>query len=141
MSDIGYAGDVSPREAWDILEKDSNAVLVDCRTMPEWKFVGIPDLSGLGRRPVLVEWNRFPDGVQNAAFVDQVQQDAGDPGRALLFLCRSGARSRAAAIAMTAAGHGPCYNIAGGFEGDHDAERHRGRTNGWKVSGLPWMQE
>jgi len=58
----------------------------------------------------------------------------------LLFLCRSGVRSRAAAIAMTAAGYSRAYNIAQGFEGDPDAERHRGNKNGWKASGLPWKQ-
>jgi len=58
----------------------------------------------------------------------------------VLFLCRSGARSRAAAMAATAAGYARAYNVAEGFEGDLDAEGHRGRVNGWKVAGLPWRQ-
>jgi rhodanese-related sulfurtransferase len=57
-----------------------------------------------------------------------------------MFLCRSGVRSRAAAIAMTRAGFSRAYNIAGGFEGDLDGERHRGAANGWKAAGLPWKQ-
>jgi rhodanese-related sulfurtransferase len=59
----------------------------------------------------------------------------------MLFLCRSGARSRAAAMALTAAGYTSCYNIAEGFEGNPDAERHRGTTGGWKAAGLPWAQD
>jgi rhodanese-related sulfurtransferase len=57
-----------------------------------------------------------------------------------MFLCRSGVRSRDAAIAMTAAGFKACYNVASGFEGDKDAAGHRGTVSGWKVDGLPWMQ-
>jgi rhodanese-related sulfurtransferase len=58
----------------------------------------------------------------------------------VLLLCRSGARSRAAAIALTAAGYGPCYNVSEGFEGDRDGAAHRGSVGGWKVAGLPWAQ-
>ena len=31
-----YAGDIDARKAWEILEKDKKAVLVDVRTRPEW---------------------------------------------------------------------------------------------------------
>ncbi|MGZ9035358.1 MAG: rhodanese-like domain-containing protein, partial [Rhodospirillales bacterium] len=62
------------------------------------------------------------------------------PGAPVVLICRSGARSRAAAIALTAAGFGPCYNVVSGFEGDPDPLRHRGTVSGWKVEGLPWVQ-
>jgi rhodanese-related sulfurtransferase len=58
----------------------------------------------------------------------------------VLFLCRSGARSRAAAVALTGLGFAKAFNVAGGFEGDPDGERHRGNINGWKAAGLPWRQ-
>ena len=58
----------------------------------------------------------------------------------VLVICRSGARSRAAAIALTRAGFTQAFNIAGGFEGDADAQGHRGNLNGWKASDLPWRQ-
>ena len=58
----------------------------------------------------------------------------------VLMLCRSGARSRAAAMALTALGFSRAYNIAGGFEGDPDGMGHRGHRNGWKADGLPWRQ-
>ncbi len=137
---IGYAGDLLPKDAWDMLQAEENAVLVDVRTMAEWRFVGLPNLSSLGREPVLIEWQRFPDGVQNAGFPDQLREslEAGDPP--ILFLCRSGQRSRAAAMTATAAGFTRCYNIAEGFEGDHDAKGHRGSVGGWKHAGLPWHQ-
>jgi rhodanese-related sulfurtransferase len=59
----------------------------------------------------------------------------------ILFICRSGGRSRAAAAALTAAGYRRCYNVAEGFEGNPDPERHRGKTGGWKAAGLPWVQD
>ena len=137
MSD--YAGDLDPQQAWDILAADPSAVLVDVRTSAEWQWVGGADLSSLGKRTVGVEWMRS-SGEPNGAFVDQLGEAGVGPDTPVLFLCRSGGRSAAAARAATAAGLGPAYNIAGGFEGDPDAEGHRGTVNGWKVDGLAWRQ-
>jgi len=127
-----------------MLAANPKAQLVDVRTNPEWTFVGVPDLSGLGRKAHLVEWQIYPSMAVNpqftaatAAVLDDV---AADPDAPVFFLCRSGARSRSAAIAMTNAGYLHAYNIAGGFEGDLDREGHRGRNGGWKAAGLPWRQ-
>lgn len=133
-----YAGDLSVTEAWALLEKDPAARLVDVRTRAEWSFVGIPDLAPLSREAELVEWQTFPSMQVNAGFVSDAA--GSDKSAPVLFLCRSGARSRSAAIAMTQAGYSRAYNIAGGFEGDLDGERHRGNKNGWKAAGLPWKQ-
>lgn len=137
-----YAGDLSSREAWTILEQDPGARLVDVRTQAEWSFVGLPDLSSLGRALELIEWQSFPDQRRNAGFISTLEGKLAGAKREtpLLFLCRSGARSRAAAIAATDAGFSRAYNIAGGFEGDPDSNAHRGTTNGWKAAGLPWRQ-
>lgn len=137
----GYAGDVSVTEAWDVLLREPIAQLVDVRTAAEWSFVGLPDLSGIGRRVHCIEWQSFPGGGPNTHFTAEVAGALGaDKDTPLLFLCRSGARSRAAAIAMTSMGYTKAFNIAGGFEGDLDGARHRGQSNGWKASGLPWVQ-
>lgn len=141
MSDASYAGDVMPAEAWTMLKQDPDAVLVDVRTDAEWRFVGVPDLSPIGRRAVLVQWQIFPDGRPNPDFAREVAAADVGPHQPVFFLCRSGARSKAAAIAMTALGYGPCYNVAQGFEGDRDDDGHRGRVGGWKVAGLPWRQD
>ena len=140
MTDSGYAGDISPKEAWEILNKEPKAVLVDVRTRPEWTFVGVPDLGKAGKEPVLIEWQAYPTMQVNPDFVQQVAAAGADKDAPVLFLCRSGQRSRAAAIAMTAAGFKKSYNIANGFEGGHDPEGHRGRAAGWKADGLPWGQ-
>jgi rhodanese-related sulfurtransferase len=140
-SPSSYAGDLSVQDAWALLQSDPAAHLVDVRTQAEWNFVGLPDLSDLGKDVVLVEWQRLPAMQVNPGFVADTQNAVGDNKAApVLFLCRSGARSRSAAIALTQLGYTRAYNVAGGFEGDLDGERHRGRKNGWKAAGLPWKQ-
>lgn len=136
----GYAGDVSPKEAWDILAKEPDAVLVDCRTDAEWNFVGLPDLSPLSKQTVLIPWQLFPSMSANPRFVEQLSAEGAKPDAPVLFLCRSGARSRSAAIAGTAAGFRKAYNVSDGFEGPHDGDKHRGKVAGWKADGLPWRQ-
>ncbi|MUL81956.1 MULTISPECIES: rhodanese-like domain-containing protein [unclassified Mycolicibacterium] len=136
---MSYAGDITPEEAWKLLSENSEAVLVDCRTDAEWRFVGVPDLSALERDVVYIEWNRA-DGSHNDAFVDDLQASGVTPGeRPVVFLCRSGNRSIGAAEAATAVGIAPSYNMLDGFEGNLDQNRHRGGT-GWKAVGLPWKQ-
>jgi rhodanese-related sulfurtransferase len=139
-----YAGDLEPTEAWSLLEQTPAAQLVDVRTRAEWSFVGLPDLSPLQRRAFCVEWQGYPTMQPNPNFVadtiEAVQAAGANFETPILFLCRSGARSRAAAMAMTRAGFSKAFNIAGGFEGDLDGASHRGQTNGWKASDLPWRQ-
>lgn len=136
-----YAGDIAPRAAWEILERDPRAVLIDVRTVPEWLYVGLPDLSSLGKRTYRICWQDYPAMNLNPRFVQEVEESGISAGQPVLLLCRSGVRSRHAAIALTAHGFAPCYNVAGGFEGSHDARRRRGAQDGWKVADLPWQQD
>ena len=82
----------------------------------------------------------------NPRFAAEVLEAAGDDTpETFLFLCRSGVRSLRAAEAVadhlaSAGRSATCINVAEGFEGDLDAERHRGSRNGWKAGGLPWRQ-
>lgn len=136
----GYAGDVAPATAWKILGQHKDAALIDVRTRPEWNFVGLPDLESLAKKPALVEWQIFPSMQPNPDFVSALSGALADKDAPLLFLCRSGARSAAAAKAMTAAGYSTCLNVADGFEGPLNAEARRGAAGGWKAAGLPWRQ-
>jgi rhodanese-related sulfurtransferase len=142
--DQAYAGDISADQAYEMLAKDQGATLIDVRTEPEWRYVGAPDLSALDKTVIYLHWQVYPSMQTLPNFVGALTQELGTRGVAesdpLLFLCRSGARSRAAAIAMTAAGWKSSYNIADGFEGPLDSARHRGAADGWKASGLPWTQ-
>jgi rhodanese-related sulfurtransferase len=139
-----YAGDISAADAYSILERDKSAVLVDVRTKAEWAYVGVPDLSGIDKETIFLEWQEFPTMKVAADFAPHLLETLRARGVSaktpLLFLCRSGVRSRAAAIAMTQAGQELCYNIAQGFEGPLDDKQKRGAVDGWKAAGLPWAQ-
>jgi rhodanese-related sulfurtransferase len=136
---VSYAGDITPEQAWKMLSDNPDAVLVDCRTDAEWRFVGVADLSSLGRDVVYVEWNGV-DGKHNESFVADLNSAGVEPGeRPVIFLCRSGNRSIGAAEAATAAGIEPSYNVLDGFEGNLDEHKHRGGA-GWRAIGLPWKQ-
>ncbi|MDF1722365.1 MAG: rhodanese-like domain-containing protein [Minwuia sp.] len=140
MSD-GYAGDKSPGDTFATLKADADAVLVDVRTVPEWQFVGVPDLADLAKEALFVEWQAYPEMKINAGFVEAVTAKGVTPDQTVFLLCRSGVRSKAAAKALTAAGFKACYNILEGFEGNADADGHRGKVGGWKHAGLPWRQQ
>lgn len=141
---LSYAGDVEVQDAWQQLAQDKSAVLIDVRTHAEWSYVGVPMLDDPAREIVLVEWLSYPDMQVNQDFGDRLEEELArrniDQKAALFFLCRSGVRSQHAAIEMTKRWDGPCYNVAGGFEGDLDPQQHRARHNGWKFAGLPWRQ-
>jgi rhodanese-related sulfurtransferase len=131
---LAYFGAVTPEEAHALIASLPGARVIDVRTRPEWDFVGhIP-------QSVLIEWNSYPAGTRNAAFLDQLKAAAPDPATPLLFLCRSGQRSDSAARVAAAAGYRKAFNIIDGFEGARDAQGHRGTLGGWRSAGLPWVQ-
>ncbi|MGW4121018.1 rhodanese-like domain-containing protein [Nocardia sp. NPDC004711] len=139
---MSYAGDITPKQAWELLRDNPDAVLVDVRTEAEWRFVGVPDTSGIGRPTALIEWVDV-SGTPNARFTDQLKQALGDRGQdsvaPVIFICRSGQRSIGAATAATTLGIAPAFNVVDGFEGALDGQGHRGGT-GWRADGLPWRQ-
>jgi len=135
-----YIGDLTPAQAWKLLGQDGQAVLVDVRTQAEWQFVGLPDASSHGRDAALIAWQVYPDMSINPEFIETLAEAAPDKAAPVMFLCRSGVRSQAAASAATAAGYSKAYNISEGFEGNPNADQQRGKVGGWKVAGLPWRQ-
>ncbi|RFD25930.1 sulfurtransferase [Mycobacterium uberis] len=138
-----YAGDITPLQAWKTLSDNPHAVLVDVRSDAEWRFVGVPDVSSLGREVVYIEWNTS-DGQPNKNFLAELQEQI-PPGnveqgeRPVVFLCRSGNRSIGAAQVATEAGITPSYSVLDGFEGHLNVEGSRGET-GWQAVGLPWKK-
>jgi rhodanese-related sulfurtransferase len=129
----GYAGNVTPQEAWELIRAHA-AVLLDVRTAEERQFVGrIPE--GLH-----VPWLIGPSLQRNPRFVREVETQA-RRADILLLLCRSGARSVAAAQALTEARFLNAFNILEGFEGELDASHQRGAAAGWRFHRLPWIQD
>ncbi|RPF23218.1 rhodanese-like domain-containing protein [Myceligenerans xiligouense] len=134
----GYAGDITPQEAWDLLGDVPDATLVDVRTDGEWRTIGVPDVSSLEKRVVFAEWVHA-DGRPNPAFLEELKAGLGATGGPVVFLCRSGQRSIGAARLATSAGIAPSYNVVEGFEGPAGPDGVRNHS-GWKVRELPWTE-
>jgi len=137
MSDIPHA---TVTETWEALRSDPSAALVDVRTDAEWSYVGLPDLSAIGKKVHRIAWQIFPSMTVNGRFVEELAAAGLTPANELYFLCRSGARSLAAARAAMAAGFPRVVNIIDGFEGPLDEAGHRRTRAGWIAAGLPWRQ-
>lgn len=125
---------LNPPEAWDFLQQNKNAVLVDVRTKVEHAFVGHP----LGA--IHIPWKEVPDWQVNPNFVAEVEKFMPDKNTPVLLLCRSGQRSLDAAGALEVAGFRWLINIVDGFEGPLDQHYHRGNIAGWRFNKLPWKQ-
>jgi len=131
-----YAGAVTPQEAFALVNSDPRVRLVDVRTNAERDWVGRPVVPEA--RHGAVQWTLYPGGAPNPDFATQLQQTA-DKDDVVLFLCRSGVRSRHAARVATELGYTNAFDILEGFEGDRDGEGHRKRLGGWCKAGLPWV--
>jgi rhodanese-related sulfurtransferase len=128
---LPYAGALLPAEAHALMQ--GGARLVDVRTDAELNYVGgVPGSDH-------IEWNTYPEGTRNPDFLKQLDGTVAKDVP-VMFLCRSGVRSHAAAEAATKAGWQEAYNILEGFEGDKDDQGHRGKLGGWRKAGLPWIQ-
>jgi rhodanese-related sulfurtransferase len=131
MKNLPYAGELTPREAFDLLQQDPSAVIVDVRSRAELDLVG--------RVPVAahIEWAFYPGMLPNNAFAEQLQS-AIDKDLTVVFMCRTGGRSHNAAIVAQQLGYSKVYNMLEGFEGDANSLHQRTQVNGWKHAGLPW---
>jgi rhodanese-related sulfurtransferase len=129
----GYAGNITPHEAMDLIAAGL-ARLIDVRTPEERKFVGyVPD-------SVHVAWMTGTSMTRNPRFVRELEGKT-RKDEVLLFLCRSGQRSAAAAETATRAQFQSAFNVVEGFEGELDERKRRGTTSGWRFYGLPWIQD
>jgi len=134
--------EISPLAAWEMVQSDNNAVLLDVRSRMEFDYVGHP-VSAIN-----IPWQEAPDWQIDLEFVAKVrnalQKLSGKTNQPedllILALCRSGSRSRAAAETLLAAGFKQVFNIIEGFEGSLDRDKKRNTVNGWRFHKLPWIQ-
>jgi rhodanese-related sulfurtransferase len=126
---------LTPRQAWDFLRSHPEALFLDVRMEIEYLYVGHP--PGV----VHVPWYEYPEMQPHPGpFVERVRREGGSEQRPVVLICRSGKRTVEAGLALEAAGFEQVVNVLHGFEGDLDAQFHRGRLNGWRFDGLPWEQ-
>jgi rhodanese-related sulfurtransferase len=133
---LPYAGALTPQEAFEVLQANPEALLVDVRTKAELELVGrVPGALN-------VEWAFYPGMVANENFAEQLAAELTNrhvgKDTVLIFLCRTGGRSNNAATVAATLGFLQAYNTLQGFEGEANADKQRTLINGWKHAGLPW---
>ena len=135
--------EVNPPQAWDMLQSDDGAVLIDVRTSMEYHYVGHP--VGAIHVPWVEPpgWQPDPQFLQkvNAALLAAGHEEQKIHDKPLLLICRSGSRSAMAASVLAQSGFNKVYNVTEGFEGDRDENLHRGNISGWRFHSLPWQQD
>ena len=126
-----YAGALTPRETFELLQESPEVVLVDVRTQAELELVGrVPNAAS-------IEWATYPGMVKNQDFAKQLA-DKVDKSLTVIFMCRTGGRSHNAAVLAEQLGFDKAYNMLEGFEGEANELKQRTLINGWKHAGLPW---
>ncbi len=133
--------EVTPPEAWELIQTNPDAILLDVRTSMEYEYVGHP------LNAVNIPWMESPDWQVDGGFVKKVREllahrpsEQAPEQTPLLAICRSGKRSEAAARCLIEDGFAEVYNVSEGFEGDRDGQKHRSCINGWRFHNLPWEQ-
>lgn len=132
--------EIKPKEAWDLLKKDGQALLIDVRTPEEWEQVGYPELSSLGKEVIKISLQDRM-GNRNVNFIRELKKTVTQLDRPLLFLCFMGGRSRIAAILAKDEGYKNVYNIKEGFEGPANVNGVRGTIAGWLADNLPFTKK
>ena len=133
---------LNPKQAWELLQHEPRAILVDIRSTMEYLFVGHPKGS------IHIPWMDEPDWTVNPDFVRRVRElmlggaicDSGSGCAPIILICRSGKRSLEAGRKLIEAGCGEVFNVLEGFEGELDDDHHRSTLGGWRHAGLPWEQ-
>ncbi|QDH13357.1 hypothetical protein E3E12_03115 [Formicincola oecophyllae] len=123
-------------QAWDVLHANPDSILVDVRTPGEWATTGVADLAGLGGAPQRLVCLPWPMGAATErdlqSFINALEKAVPkEVPVPVLFLCRSGVRSAAAAQLARQAGYGEAINVRGGFVNPHAPQQ------GWAAQGLP----
>jgi rhodanese-related sulfurtransferase len=133
--------ELTPEQAWQLLQDNPRSVLIDVRSTMEYLFVGHP------KGAIHLAWIDEPDWVVNPHFVTKVRELMlggvvcdGEGCAPIVLVCRSGKRSLEAGKVLIGVGFQEVYNVAEGFEGELDEDHHRSTRGGWRFHGLPWEQ-
>ncbi|MDO6461376.1 rhodanese-like domain-containing protein [Granulosicoccaceae sp. 1_MG-2023] len=133
---------ISCIDAWNMVQDNPGALIIDVRSSMEYLFVGHP--TGAIHIPWLDEheWVVNPHFVQDVrkVLLGGVSSDNEDDSVPMLLICRSGKRSFEAGKKLLEAGLQNVFNIEEGFEGELNEDHQRGKLGGWRFHGLPWEQ-
>jgi rhodanese-related sulfurtransferase len=123
---------ITPEEAYAMMEKDQAIVYLDVRTVPEYEAGHPPSALNV---PVVLPNPAVRRMVPNPDFLPTVEANIPKDAK-IIVGCMSGGRSQYAAEVLEAAGYEHIANMQGGFGGARDP---MGRVimPGWQDHGLP----
>lgn len=141
----------TPAETWDMLQKDSSAILVDVRDPIEVMFTGFATPTRI-HVPLLIadpkswsdkssSWAMAKNPGFEAQLTDKLSQLGANKDTPIFMMCRSGSRSASAVNLLVAQGYNNVWTVVNGFEGSALKEGNSKGVralNGWRNSGLPW---
>jgi len=133
-AEYGVVPALTPQDAYELLNSMPNAMLIDVRTKAELDWVGKPVLNN--NQYMHIEWLFYPGSAQNPDFLKILNTIP--KNTPLVFLCRSGIRSKMAVREALDNGFEVAIDILGGFEGQRNNKGHRKNIDGWCHFGLPW---
>ena len=76
-------------ECYNKLSEISNSYLIDVRTKPEWKFIGIPSLSSISKKTIFISWHIYPEMKINSLFKNLVTELHFEKNDKFFLICRS----------------------------------------------------
>ncbi|MCG6969640.1 MAG: sulfurtransferase [Gammaproteobacteria bacterium] len=144
---------LTSHEAYELMQKETDKTLfVDVRTRAEVNFLGMPTVADANIPYMkLSEWYAWDDKKKqfklelNDQFLPKIKDRLTAKGLTendrIVFICRSGSRSAAAANLLAKAGYKNVYTVVDGYEGDkakQGPQKGQRVVNGWKNNGLPW---
>lgn len=136
---------VLPKDAWNHLESDPSAVLIDVRGREERSATGIPAVDVINRNTWVIEWPKDNERSVSCFLRDVVRKIQQTKSERLFFLSCSGERARTAAEAVAAVAGDLEQNlhvthIRNGFIGPAHPHDQTNCANGWKGADLPWRR-
>lgn len=131
---------LSPREAYEFLDENPEALLIDIRSSMEYLFVGHPKGSIHIAWIDEPSWEVDPNFVKNITALCEKKNKENPQDVPIVLICRSGKRTLDAGDLLIAYDFTNVMHIDEGFEGDKDENNHRGTLGGWRFHGLPWEQ-
>jgi len=126
---------VEPPQAYEILQKNPNAIYVDVRT--EEEFAQGHPAGAINLPVVFLKPGAAPQ--PNNSFLD-VAQKVLSQDKKLVVGCMAGGRSQRACEILEQAGYNDLSNVRGGFGGARDASGAI-VVVGWRDAGLPVSRE
>ncbi len=143
---------LTPAQAHELVTKEKDSVLfVDVRSRVELQYFGIADGVDANIPYYYVDqWHWYPkysrfERIDNKEFVSMLDRRLEQKGLSradkIVFICKSGARSKRAAKWLYKKGFKNIHIIPTGFDGNKVKEgpkKGQRIIDGWKNDGLPW---